>query len=67
VSSPGAIADTLLSFLSDQLISSVARYDPQNASILEEYLGEQVRDDTYDLMANLALLKLYVAPRLCYG
>lgn len=43
---------------SDQLISSVARYDPQNASILEEYLSEQVKNDTWDLMADLALLKL---------
>lgn len=43
---------------SDNLINSVARYDPQNVGVLEEYLGEQVKDNTWDLMANLALLKL---------
>jgi len=42
----------------DTLISGVQRYDPASAAVLEEYLSAQIKDDTYDSMANLALLKL---------
>jgi translation initiation factor 3 subunit K len=54
---PSAIAD---------LIGGVDRYNPSNAHLLEEYLLEQLAHDTYDLLANLALLKLYqFNPSLC--
>ncbi|CAG8575572.1 6846_t:CDS:2 [Paraglomus brasilianum] len=41
------------------LIDGVDRYNPDNISILEEYLGAQLQNEEYDLMANLAILKLY--------
>ncbi|KAF0554783.1 ARM repeat-containing protein [Gigaspora margarita] len=41
------------------LIDGVDRYNPDNVSILEEYLGTQLNTEDYDLMANLAILKLY--------
>jgi translation initiation factor 3 subunit K len=40
------------------LIDGVDRYNPDNAQLLEEYLMQQLQNDEYDLMANLALLKL---------
>lgn len=40
------------------LVESVDRYNPSNASVLEEYLAAQCADGTYDGLANLALLKL---------
>ena len=40
------------------LIDGVDRYNPDNVSILEEYLGAQLQNEDYDLMANLAILKL---------
>lgn len=42
------------------LIDGVDRYNPDNISILEEYLATQCQNEEYDLMANLAALKLYV-------
>lgn len=42
------------------LIDGVDRYNPDNISILEEYLGQQLQNEEYDLMANLAILKLSV-------
>ncbi|GAA5938935.1 hypothetical protein JCM3775_003171 [Rhodotorula graminis] len=41
------------------LISSVDRYNPGNCHLLEDYLQQQLSTGTYDLHANLALLKLY--------
>ncbi|RHZ79806.1 hypothetical protein Glove_140g90 [Diversispora epigaea] len=41
------------------LIDGVDRYNPDNVSILEDYLGQQLQNEEYDLMANLAILKLY--------
>ncbi|CAG8503537.1 1639_t:CDS:2 [Acaulospora colombiana] len=41
------------------LIDGVDRYNPDNVSILEEYLAVQLQVGEYDLMANLAILKLY--------
>lgn len=38
------------------------RYNPSNTPLLEDYLYEQVREGRYDLLANLATLKLFVAP-----
>jgi translation initiation factor 3 subunit K len=40
------------------LIDGVDRYNPDNVTILEEYLGTQLQNEEYDLMANLAILKL---------
>ncbi|OMJ29629.1 Eukaryotic translation initiation factor 3 subunit K [Smittium culicis] len=45
-----------------ELITSVNRYNPENISVLEDYLKEQCNSfssDSNDLAANLALLKLY--------
>ncbi|KAG9306218.1 hypothetical protein G9A89_016122 [Geosiphon pyriformis] len=41
------------------LIDGVDRYNPDNISILEDYLVSQLQNEEYDLMANLAILKLY--------
>ncbi|GAA5898906.1 uncharacterized protein JCM6883_003467 [Sporobolomyces salmoneus] len=41
------------------LISGVDRYNPSNVHLLEDYLQQQLADEQYDLLANLALLKLY--------
>ena len=35
------------------------RYNTENISILEAFVGQQVSEASYDLDANLALLKLY--------
>ena len=45
----------------EALLNGVDRYNPQNASLLEDYLyHEQIESGTYDCLANLALLKLCV-------
>ncbi|EIW73678.1 eukaryotic translation initiation factor 3 subunit K [Tremella mesenterica] len=41
------------------LIHGVDRYNPSNLSFMEDYLASQVQDGSYDLLANLAILKLY--------
>ncbi|KAF9907485.1 hypothetical protein EC991_010865 [Linnemannia zychae] len=41
------------------LIDGVDRYNPDNVSILEEYLATQCTNKECDAMANLAILKLY--------
>ncbi|KAI9033129.1 armadillo-type protein [Hyaloraphidium curvatum] len=41
------------------IIDSVERYNPEKIPALEGYLDSQLRNDTYDRDANLALLKLY--------
>ncbi|KAI8369332.1 armadillo-type protein [Radiomyces spectabilis] len=43
----------------ESIISGVERYNPENLSALEEYLNTQCQNREYDLMANLAILKLY--------
>lgn len=35
------------------------RYNPENLQTLESYVEYQSRENTYDLEANLAVLKLY--------
>lgn len=40
------------------LIDGVDRYNPDNVSILEEYLATQCSSREVDVMANLAILKL---------
>ncbi|BEJ17134.1 hypothetical protein CspHIS471_0605350 [Cutaneotrichosporon sp. HIS471] len=42
-----------------ELINGVDRYNPSNLSFMEEYLQSQVASGEYDLLANLAILKLY--------
>lgn len=42
------------------LTALLDRYNPTNLSFMEEYLGQQVANGEYDLLANLAILKLYV-------
>ncbi|KAI8075494.1 armadillo-type protein [Gilbertella persicaria] len=41
------------------MINGVERYNPENVTVLEEYLTKQCESKEYDLEANLALLKLY--------
>ncbi|KAK3828637.1 MAG: armadillo-type protein [Benniella sp.] len=41
------------------LIDGVDRYNPDNVTILEEYLATQCTNKECDTMANLAILKLY--------
>ncbi|KAK0505856.1 initiation factor 3 [Armillaria luteobubalina] len=43
----------------DYLVSGVDRYNPSNVTILEDYLYQQIRNQEYDCLANLAILKLY--------
>ncbi|KZT06886.1 ARM repeat-containing protein [Laetiporus sulphureus 93-53] len=45
--------------LIENLVSGVDRYNPNNVSILEDYLYHQIRSEEYDCLANLAILKLY--------
>ncbi|KDE07477.1 hypothetical protein MVLG_02341 [Microbotryum lychnidis-dioicae p1A1 Lamole] len=41
------------------LINGVDRYNPSNCHLLEEYVQQQLSNSSYDLLSNLALLKLY--------
>ncbi|SAM07987.1 hypothetical protein [Absidia glauca] len=41
------------------LIDGVERYNPENVTVLEQYLDTQCQSGSYDLMANLAILKVY--------
>ncbi|KAI9486246.1 MAG: armadillo-type protein [Benjaminiella poitrasii] len=41
------------------MINGVERYNPDNITVLEEYLAKQCESGEYDLEANLAILKLY--------
>lgn len=43
-------------FLNSTVITD--RYNPNNVSILEDYLYHQIRNEEYDCLANLAILKL---------
>lgn len=36
------------------------RYSPQSRDILLQYLENQLENETNDILANLAILKLYV-------
>ncbi|CAB3371570.1 Hypothetical predicted protein [Cloeon dipterum] len=40
-------------------LNGIERYNPENLVLLEQYVEMQVRENTYDLEANLAILKLY--------
>jgi len=50
--------EAIRSSLSTKL-QGIERYNPENITILESYVEAQVRENGYDLEANLALLKLY--------
>ncbi|KAL2917860.1 hypothetical protein HK105_202733 [Polyrhizophydium stewartii] len=41
------------------IVETVDRYNPQNISVLEEYVATQLASNQYDRTACLALLKLY--------
>ncbi|XP_041350614.1 eukaryotic translation initiation factor 3 subunit K-like [Gigantopelta aegis] len=41
------------------LLRGIERYNPENLITLERYVEMQARENTYDLEANLAILKLY--------
>ncbi|KAK7794290.1 hypothetical protein R5R35_014574 [Gryllus longicercus] len=41
------------------LLKDIERYNPENLPTLECYVEHQCRENTYDLEANLAVLKLY--------
>lgn len=41
------------------LLKGIDRYNPENLKILEQYVVAQATENTYDLEANLAVLKLY--------
>lgn len=42
-----------------ELLKGIDRYNPENLKILEQYVFAQASENTYDLEANLAVLKLY--------
>ncbi|KAK3093673.1 hypothetical protein FSP39_018794 [Pinctada imbricata] len=41
------------------LLKGIDRYNPENLATLEKYIAMQAQEGTYDLEANLAVLKLY--------
>ncbi|KAJ6649787.1 Eukaryotic translation initiation factor 3 subunit K [Pseudolycoriella hygida] len=41
------------------ILKSIERYNPDHLNILEAYVASQAKNNTYDLEANLAVLKLY--------
>ncbi|ERL91876.1 eukaryotic translation initiation factor 3 subunit K [Dendroctonus ponderosae] len=41
------------------MLSGIERYNPDNLPTLERYVEMQSKENTYDLEANLAVLKLY--------
>ncbi|KAK9760663.1 hypothetical protein K7432_015092 [Basidiobolus ranarum] len=43
----------------EKIINSVERYNPENLPALEKYLALQCSGQEHDLMANLAILKMY--------
>uniref|UniRef100_A0A673ZN89 Eukaryotic translation initiation factor 3, subunit K n=1 Tax=Salmo trutta TaxID=8032 RepID=A0A673ZN89_SALTR len=42
-----------------KLLRGIDRYNPENLATLERYVETQVKENAYDLEANLAILKLY--------
>jgi len=41
------------------LLQGIERYNPENLKTLLPYVDQQVKENTYDITANLAVLKLY--------
>lgn len=52
-----ACLSVLTSFITRRLLNF--RYNPEHLKEIQDYVEEQVRDNSYDLEANLAVLKLY--------
>lgn len=42
-----------------EMLKGIDRYNPENLRVLEPYVMQQVAQNTHDLSANLAVLKLY--------
>jgi translation initiation factor 3 subunit K len=42
----------------DAILNGLDRYNPESTQIFEEYVSQQCESRTYDIYANLALLKL---------
>ncbi|XP_005184925.1 eukaryotic translation initiation factor 3 subunit K [Musca domestica] len=42
-----------------EMLGCIERYNPDHLKTLEAYVEEQAKNNTYDLEANLAVLKLY--------
>lgn len=45
----------------DLILNGLDRYNPDATTAFQEYVQFQCKNQTYDLFANLALLKLYVS------
>ena len=45
------------------ILDGLDRYNPETTGTFQDYVMQQCESQTYDCYANLALLKLYVAPR----
>ncbi|KAK9238831.1 armadillo-type protein [Lipomyces kononenkoae] len=43
----------------ETILTTLSRYNPETTTVLQEYVVTQCASGSYDLMANLALLKLY--------
>ncbi|KAK9355532.1 armadillo-type protein [Lipomyces doorenjongii] len=43
----------------EEILTTLSRYNPETTTVLQEYVATQCATGSYDLMANLALLKLY--------
>ncbi|KAK9325143.1 armadillo-type protein [Lipomyces orientalis] len=43
----------------EEILTTLSRYNPETTTVLQEYVATQCATGHYDLMANLALLKLY--------
>lgn len=46
----------------DAILNGLDRYNPETTGTFQDYVMQQCETQTYDCYANLALLKLYVAP-----
>jgi len=42
-----------------EMLKGIDRYNPENLRVLEPYVMQQVAQNTHDISANLAVLKLY--------
>lgn len=44
----------------EEILTTLSRYNPEATPVLQDYVATQCSTESYDIMANLALLKLYV-------
>lgn len=42
----------------DTILNGLDRYNPETTGVFQEYVAQQCENQTYDIYANLALLKL---------